>query len=83
MYAAIKIAIDIDLFGKWKVAGEGPKTAADLASMTGADPELMGAVLPFFVAMHILEESGSDSFSQTPFTLALAERDMQGFFRWL
>ena len=45
--------------------------------------DYLGAILRFFVSMHILEESGLDAFLQTPFSLSLAEREMQGFFRWL
>ena len=102
LYAAIKVAIDVDLFGKWKTSGKKSQTSLQLASVSGVDPELLGmddllshavrynqpdgqlgAILPFFVSMHILEESGPNAFSQTPFSLSLTEREMQGFFRWL
>ena len=41
MYAAIKVAIDVNLFGKWKTSGKESQTSKELASVIGVDPELL------------------------------------------
>lgn len=45
--AALKTCIDVELFKKWAAQGNtAPKTAAELAKLSGVDPVLLSTSLP-------------------------------------
>ena len=42
LIAAVKVLVRLDLFGKWDRAGGRPSTVAQLGTISGADPVLLG-----------------------------------------
>lgn len=73
-WAVIKTALDLDLY-KHVNAGNTPKTAAQLAKTTGADPVLMSRILKVLTSIGIVDEVDSDHFQSTSSSVAFADPD--------
>lgn len=48
MLSALKIAVDLDLFGKWQRSGQDEQNIAQLAQLVSCDTELLGECLKRF-----------------------------------
>ncbi|KAL8771748.1 MAG: hypothetical protein Q9209_002939 [Squamulea sp. 1 TL-2023] len=69
--AAVKIALE----GKWfeVLAAGSPKTAAEIASATGAESELVARIMMVLTATHIVDERGPQTYGATPMTEILLD----------
>ncbi|THY22919.1 S-adenosyl-L-methionine-dependent methyltransferase [Aureobasidium pullulans] len=68
---SLKVCMDLELFRKWKDAGNGDRTAAELAQLTGCDEELLQRFLRHLAVEHLLAEVAPGTYAQTEFTLAM------------
>ncbi|KAI5271725.1 S-adenosyl-L-methionine-dependent methyltransferase [Aureobasidium subglaciale] len=68
---SLKVCMDLGLFQKWKDAGNGEKTAAELAVIAGCDEQLLHRFLRHLAVEHLLAEVASGTYAQTDFTMAL------------
>ncbi|KAI0015265.1 S-adenosyl-L-methionine-dependent methyltransferase [Xylariomycetidae sp. FL0641] len=72
--ASLKTCRDLRLLEKWNEAGgDGSKTGADLAVLTGCDPMLLNRMLRHMSATNMLEETPTGEYLQTAFTKSLLE----------
>ncbi|KAL8930414.1 MAG: hypothetical protein Q9208_000598 [Pyrenodesmia sp. 3 TL-2023] len=69
--AAARIALE----GKWfdVLANGEPKTAQDIASATGAEPELVARVMMVLTATDVVEERAHQTYCATPLTHVLLD----------
>ncbi|KAI4286159.1 MAG: hypothetical protein L6R38_000141 [Xanthoria sp. 2 TBL-2021] len=69
--AAVKTALE----GKWfEVLADGrPKTARDIASATGAEPQLIVRIMMVLTATHVVDERGPQTYGATPMTEILLD----------
>ncbi|KAL8785941.1 MAG: hypothetical protein Q9213_003090 [Squamulea squamosa] len=69
--AAVKIALE----GKWfeVLAAGSPKTAQEIASATGAEPELIARIMMVLTATHVVDERGPQTYGATPMTEILLD----------
>ncbi|KAL1983736.1 hypothetical protein VTN96DRAFT_9992 [Rasamsonia emersonii] len=68
--AAIEIAIDLGVF-KVLAKDEKPKSAAELAEATGAEPVFLSRILKHLAAMGVIYERGPDVYAATNFAKTL------------
>ncbi|KAL4965975.1 S-adenosyl-L-methionine-dependent methyltransferase [Aspergillus stella-maris] len=71
--ACLKIAKDLDLWGKWHEHGDEPLDSSSLAAMVGCQPDLLVRVLRHLAANHVLEQVSGDTFKPTRFWRALSQ----------
>ncbi|KAL8735675.1 MAG: hypothetical protein Q9166_000844 [cf. Caloplaca sp. 2 TL-2023] len=68
--AAVKVALE----GQWlAVLEDGPKTAQDIASATGAEPELIARIMMVLTATDVVGEMGPQLYCRTPVTSILLD----------
>lgn len=63
--AALKVALDINLFPALAADSKKPKSLSELASETFTDPVLLHRLLRFFAAFHVVIESDDEKYSLT------------------
>ncbi|KAL8819275.1 MAG: hypothetical protein Q9223_002264, partial [Gallowayella weberi] len=71
VYVALKIAIDLKIFENLVEPDESPKNIAELAKVTGADPNLLARILKHLGAMNVLNEPEPGVFGTTQLAKAL------------
>lgn len=70
--AVARVAIELNLFEKLTKDNSISKSTSQLATMTGADPALLGRILKHLSAMGVLREVDADLYASTPLSNALA-----------
>ncbi|MCJ1476775.1 hypothetical protein MMC13_005444 [Lambiella insularis] len=68
---ATRIAIDLGIFERLSESGGTSRTKDQLASVSGADPNLIGRVLKHLASMRVIEEVSADTYKATPLARAL------------
>ena len=63
----------MNLFEHLKTKAESPKSPAELAKLTGAEPELLARLLKHLAAMRTIYELDADKFVHTPLSEALTQ----------
>ncbi|KAJ6051332.1 uncharacterized protein N7446_005964 [Penicillium canescens] len=71
LYAAVETGVDLGLFAILS-KDEKPKTAAELANATGADPVLLARILKHLCAMGVILETGPSEYRRTGLSLSLS-----------
>ncbi|CAF9930697.1 hypothetical protein IMSHALPRED_008255 [Imshaugia aleurites] len=72
-HAALRAAIDLNLFEKLDERDGDAKSSSELAKTTGADPQLMARLLKHLAAMGSIYETGPNEYVPTPLSKALKE----------
>lgn len=70
--------MDLKLFETAISDNESPKTAADLAAVTGASPKLVERIARMCVSMHFLDQNGPDHFVANKMTHTIAQPEWAG-----
>ncbi|KAL8714436.1 MAG: hypothetical protein Q9220_001769 [cf. Caloplaca sp. 1 TL-2023] len=76
---AAKIALEAGCFNV--LADGNPKTARDIASNTGAEPELVARIMMVLTATDVVKEQGFRTYMATPVTQTLLEPGWANGFR--
>ncbi|KAL4914334.1 S-adenosyl-L-methionine-dependent methyltransferase [Aspergillus aurantiobrunneus] len=71
LYAAIESCVDLGVFPILS-KDDTPKTAAELAEATNADPLLLSRLLKHLGAMGVIAEAGEDTYRRNGFSTSLA-----------
>ncbi|KAJ5770121.1 uncharacterized protein N7511_002172 [Penicillium nucicola] len=71
LYAAVETGVDLGLFAILS-EDEKPKTAAELAKITGADSVLLARILKHLCAMGVILETGPNEYRRTGLSISLA-----------
>ncbi|KAL8691296.1 MAG: hypothetical protein Q9224_004209 [Gallowayella concinna] len=78
--AAVRIALQ----AKWfELLADGPKTAEDIATATGAESMLIARIMMVLTATHVVEELGFRTYGATPVTSVLLENGWANGIRHL
>ncbi|KAI4279366.1 MAG: hypothetical protein LQ337_000289 [Flavoplaca oasis] len=77
--AAVKIALE----GKWfEVLSDGcPKTSQDIASATGAEPQLIERIMLVLTATHVIHERGPQTYGATALSKVFLDPAWANAFR--
>ncbi|PWY79169.1 o-methyltransferase [Aspergillus heteromorphus CBS 117.55] len=70
LYAALETAVDLGVFPALS-KDDSPKTAAELAAATGADPTMLARILKHLNANGVITETGPDEYRRTGFTISM------------
>ncbi|OQE46935.1 hypothetical protein PENCOP_c001G00407 [Penicillium coprophilum] len=71
LYAALETGVDLDVFAILS-KDEKPKSAAELAKATGADPVLLARILKHLCAMGVILETGPNEYRRTGISISLS-----------
>ncbi|KAJ5533842.1 hypothetical protein N7527_000096, partial [Penicillium freii] len=70
-FAGIETCIELGIFFILAQTGK-PKTVAELAATTGAEPELLGRIMKHLATMGVFVETGMDEYGRNGLTTTLA-----------
>ncbi|KAI9751446.1 MAG: hypothetical protein M4579_006056 [Chaenotheca gracillima] len=68
-----RVAVDLKIFEKLSEDGGTPKTTAQLATATGADPALIGRVLKHLASVRLIAEIAADTYGPNHLTKVFCE----------
>ncbi|CAG8075316.1 unnamed protein product [Penicillium nalgiovense] len=71
LYASVETGVDIGLFAILS-KDDKPKSAAELAKATGADPVLLARILKHLCAMGVILETGPNEYRRTGISISLS-----------
>ncbi|KAJ0108716.1 hypothetical protein J7T55_011206 [Diaporthe amygdali] len=72
--AALKIALDLQLYQKWHEAGDGEKSLEDLHKLVpSVEPKLLSRLLRHLAAYHVLEEPSVGIFKPTALSISFTK----------
>ncbi|KAI0601120.1 S-adenosyl-L-methionine-dependent methyltransferase [Biscogniauxia sp. FL1348] len=77
VFATLQTCLDLGLWAAWTAVGGSTKTAEELSKMTKpqADPTLIRRLLRLLGAVNIIKEVAEDTYTSTPFSLALGDKE--------
>ncbi|KAL3447643.1 S-adenosyl-L-methionine-dependent methyltransferase [Aspergillus insuetus] len=73
LYAAIETCVDLGVFPVLS-KDDTPKTAAELAEATNADPAMLARLLKHLGAMGVIKETGPDTYRRNGFSTSLSAK---------